>query len=614
MITINSGVAIDLLGFCGLKDSANTVLNPHHFPPLDLGLNDLIAKIQNETIASELEHPMYNLRHFLKASSNEASLCALFWNLTITTLFKVSQNADPLNYRLELEWNCKQLYANAENFDVDLVCLADFNYSGGRFVSIPMLSVESSRYKFARNEQHTDFSKMAGMMSAHCITLAHRLIEIGRTPELARVFGMLIGGSSVQFFVAQAAITQVLGTVDLFEVHAEIHFKDEWCFDIFGTSQAQGSAALQQEANDTFNFNNIQFVGTLDQINVEHVEESDFEGTEPRYAGDFNFNSLKNIKAFIEKVKSQIKLIRSEAAIDNTCRRYNQPSLDFCFSESLGKRLEPTNGERQASSTRLRYNLNQTTHFSKLKSSLFELAVYKKCSAYFPSFFPRIYEIEESAGFDGNKIKYTFELMKPLVTRETGVSNILLGKDPVSNIIEIVKCMIDCLYELHLLHSVIGILHCDISPLNIMYSEVDRIWKILDFDSSIEKSRAKADPSRRVGTPGFIAPECLELGAYSELSDVFALGTVAFDVLYHPLYRQIDEDADYAKYFYTFEADVLGMNDPDPATRKSLEISMLRLFNLLKEMLPNDSPMLKDQVLCAVQTLIENDFEISSNK
>lgn len=75
------------------------------------------------------------------------------------------------------------------------------------------------------------------MMSADCITLAHEFVNSGRNPNYARVFGMLIGGSKVQFCLAQAAVSQVPGTVDLYEIHSEIHMKEEWLFDIFGNIQ-----------------------------------------------------------------------------------------------------------------------------------------------------------------------------------------------------------------------------------------------------------------------------------------------------------------------------------------------------------------------------------------
>lgn len=129
-----------------------------------------------------------------------------------------------------------------------------------------------------------------------------------------------------------------------------------------------------------------------------------------------------------------------------------------------------------------------------------------------------------------NKIAYTFERMKPLVTPEIGFSALLFSLDPFANLVNMTKLTIDCLFELHLLHSVIGVIHRDISPVNIMYSEIDGIWKILDFNLSITTAKAKVDRSRVVGTRGFIAPECLERSEYSESSDVFSLGKVPLKV------------------------------------------------------------------------------------
>jgi serine/threonine protein kinase len=68
-----------------------------------------------------------------------------------------------------------------------------------------------------------------------------------------------------------------------------------------------------------------------------------------------------------------------------------------------------------------------------------------------------------------------------------------------------------------------------------MYSNVDMIWKFIDFDLSLETSKCKFETSRRVGTRDYIAPESEATGIYSESSDVFSLGSVIFDIV-HQVY------------------------------------------------------------------------------
>lgn len=146
-----------------------------------------------------------------------------------------------------------------------------------------------------------------------------------------------------------------------------------------------------------------------------------------------------------------------------------------------------------------------------------------------------------------------------------------------------------------------------------MFSDLDGIWKIMDFDSSIEASSAKADFTRRAGTKGYIAPECAERGEYSESSDVFSLGSVLFDVLFPKFYRYLDEDASYCKYFDEFELLVLKMNDPIVYSRSSLKNALTSLFLLLKKILPRDSYIFKDKLFCDVQNLLNKQINIEKS-
>lgn len=81
-----------------------------------------------------------------------------------------------------------------------------------------------------------------------------------------------------------------------------------------------------------------------------------------------------------------------------------------------------------------------------------------------------------------------------------------------------------------------GILHCDLKAENftILNQDGKYILKVIDMDFSLLK-----DPNvpfvefSRRGTPGFVCPQILEKGRYSEASDIYALATallIQFDL------------------------------------------------------------------------------------
>jgi serine/threonine protein kinase len=246
--------------------------------------------------------------------------------------------------------------------------------------------------------------------------------------------------------------------------------------------------------------------------------------------------------------------------------------------------------------------------FIIIKSSLKESGIYRKCSLYFATFFPRIYEINQT---QGGAIEYTFERMLPLFENGQCSSLILGGITPIDNLISSIKFTMNCLFNLHLLHKFIGVIHCDISPVNIMYSNVDMIWKFIDFDLSLETSKCKFETSRRVGTRDYIAPESEATGIYSESSDVFSLGSVIFDIVYQDLYRQFVYEDEPPSELLEFESIIVDMYNP--LNRISVENALKNLLALLNRLLPQDNEIFNDPIILRVKKFTSLIMEENTN-
>ncbi|RKH53179.1 serine/threonine protein kinase, partial [Corallococcus aberystwythensis] len=88
-----------------------------------------------------------------------------------------------------------------------------------------------------------------------------------------------------------------------------------------------------------------------------------------------------------------------------------------------------------------------------------------------------------------------------------------------------VDMLVQMLQALHYLHRH-GIIHRDLKPANILV--VDGQVKLLDFGLAVgPEQRVRAMSS---GTPGYLAPEVLRGDAPSELSDLYAVGVLAYEL------------------------------------------------------------------------------------
>jgi serine/threonine protein kinase len=147
----------------------------------------------------------------------------------------------------------------------------------------------------------------------------------------------------------------------------------------------------------------------------------------------------------------------------------------------------------------------------------------------------------------------------------------------------------------------VGLVHRDLKPENVVVSNEGRI-KILDFGIAYAKRRGGtgSDDGRIVGTPSYMSPEQLRGAPVDRRSDLYALGTICFEMFAGAPFVVAPNDAGAA----LIVARGVRFEDRESLLREGLE----RRY-------PDDStPELRDEIVGLVGDLLQHDRELRPSK
>lgn len=75
-----------------------------------------------------------------------------------------------------------------------------------------------------------------------------------------------------------------------------------------------------------------------------------------------------------------------------------------------------------------------------------------------------------------------------------------------------------------------GILHRDVCPRNLLFTEDGETLKLTDFGMAVPATGRFLEPGNRTGTPAYMAPELVRLHKTDQRLDIFAFGVIAYEM------------------------------------------------------------------------------------
>lgn len=376
----------------------------------------------------------------------------------------------------------------------------------------------------------------------------------------------------------------------------------------------------QDEKSDVENESKAK-LNTFTKLNLEtntNLMEVDIEAESDNIStlasnNEINMNALARLAIFIKIVKYYIKVM-SELE--------NDPSQPFPSFRKPNLAYVPVINQGANKDTPVAFQIclparsDTNTDSSPLKrfdagiQSLEEAKLYMmKLNSFYC--FPRIID---SQIVSDSHVNIHFEELIPLIGDGIyGPYGNLFGsqvrtESPIQLILDACTFAVHALYGLFVLHEIVGYVHGNISPENIMFSPTDGIWKINDFKTALPIQKS-LETIRHCGTKDFTAPEFLKTGISTKSSDVYSLGQILWRIFHVQMIwlMGLDDPTDQVQQAYDNFCESVSMMIKDSPNERPSIISSMKLFNEIIKCNPIQDFHIygSDKLMIAVDKLIE---------
>lgn len=483
---------------------------------------------------------------------NEASLRMHFWDPILNILFRHGLRP---NDEIISELNLQRFLRLNDLRKVDYTVLS-------RKYKFPVLLVEMAEESMNQPMNHKDFSKLTTMLTISCLEQAKILLRNKINPVKARTFGIWDGGVQCQLLVAHPVIVKGPDGSPSDDIYIVISSPDHWFLDMvlpnnvssdrssichccYGEVDVYCAPARDQIPEDLKYITDESCIRDpsfepLPSTQSIPRENSNAQRIHQRTFQDLDPISFEKLAIFVYCIKRHIISIDNyDTSLNSNFRNINFPNVAY-VPKSCSKHTSktPIDLGRQThfeisdkSVSRKLFNIGSDT-FGVKKCLSFEFELYVNIFKNHHVIFPYVHSAEID-GKDSNYVNYSFELMKPLLG--TGNFGNLFNEKPFGPhvrdeefgplLLDTITFALHTLNALNHLHEEFYIIHCDISPSNVMFSTLDGCWKLNDFGESLKLEDSLSRP-REVGTRNFIAPESFKTGIFTKASDIFSLGSV----------------------------------------------------------------------------------------